>query len=459
MDKYKLVAPDLDRLLRYFRDGHLNPSTPSPELAAAMDPLFHALSGLAPLKSNEEAKAIWLRIPRGCIEDYDSFDGLAEYGEVKNREEFEALWLEDYPEEYKWYELVTVESRGRDGTVCFRAVALDHKTVISAALDRSEPAGNMFTEEAAITLCHLLTEAAAEPLRKLSEGTYNDEVSRQLPYEFRTGVIRRSAVWAIDPEWKAHSMDGLSEERISTLRERLSGGTNDVRRIGRIRRFTANDFFRACALGYKALGYDCDKKTPAALYLRYADGRDEGLTGKGHGLNEGPGIEYDDPDAWNNWYFDRQRGGGHPWEIIRGGNSTPMALFVCDDRHELDWQLRCGKISEETHREQMAGAGYYFRVCGKHRPLETVTFWLTLSDAGLPVIMDNAEEILARLEGTDYIGIVPHHVTPKYCEGMFPDRYGRVIDFMHVYDEDLEQMASAIEWLPEEPARLTGQAE
>ena len=42
---------------------------------------------------------------------------------------------------------------------------------------------------------------------------------------------------------------------------------------------------------------------------------------------------------------------------------------------------------------------------------------------------------------------------------MFPDRYGRVIDFMHVYDEDLEQMASAIEWLPEEPAKLTGQAE
>ena len=47
---------------------------------------------------------------------------------------------------------------------------------------------------------------------------------------------------------------------------------------------------------------------------------------------------------------------------------------------------------------------------------------------------------------------------PKYCEGMFPERCGRLIDFMHVYDEDLERLAPAIEWLPKEPASLITEA-
>ncbi len=77
-----------------------------------------------------------------------------------------------------------------------------------------------------------------------------------------------------------------------------------------------------------------------------------------------------------------------------------------------------------------------------------------LSAAGLPVVLEDAEEILARFEGSDYIGIVPHHVIPKYCEGMFPSQYGHVIDFIHVYDEDLETIGDSIEWLLEPEAKL-----
>ena len=68
----------------------------------------------------------------------------------------------------------------------------------------------------------------------------------------------------------------------------------------------------------------------------------------------------------------------------------------------------------------------------------------------------DAEEILARFDASDYIGIVPHAVTPKYCESMFPTQYGKVIDFMHVYKEDLEKYKNDITWLPEDPAELKG---
>ena len=97
--------------------------------------------------------------------------------------------------------------------------------------------------------------------------------------------------------------------------------------------------------------------------------------------------------------------------------------------------------------------GYFFHIAGKHRPMESVRFYLAIHDAGLPVIISTAEEILARYEGTDYIGIVQHSETPKYCESMFPAKYGRVIDFTHVY-KDEDEWFGQIEWIPEKEAEL-----
>ena len=49
-------------------------------------------------------------------------------------------------------------------------------------------------EEAAITLCSFIAGAAEEAMMKLRKGIYNEEVERDLPYPFRTGVIKRSVV-------------------------------------------------------------------------------------------------------------------------------------------------------------------------------------------------------------------------------------------------------------------------
>ena len=76
MSIYKLVAPNIDLLLRYFDHRHMNPSVPTQALTAAMEPLFSALTDLAPLENNEEVKTIWLQIPRGSIDDYESYEDL-----------------------------------------------------------------------------------------------------------------------------------------------------------------------------------------------------------------------------------------------------------------------------------------------------------------------------------------------------------------------------------------------
>ena len=449
--KYKLVAPDIDRLLNCFNRDFMNPSGIRPKLARAMKPLFKALEPLAPLKSNDVAKAIWIFVPRGEITDYDSFEDMKEWGRVKTYKQYQKRWLEDYPDEIKWYRLVIVEEKDREGVVNFRGVGLARNTIISARIDeKGKP--DLMDEYAAI-LCNLLVDAAKESVEILKKGKYNSLVDNSLPYEFKTGVIKRSTLWKHDPEFKKYDFDGLSQRKILALRKLIVSGKNDEQKIARIKRFCANDFFYACKIGYKACGYKIGKKTPAELYLKYADGRDEGLTGTGHGLNEGPGINFESSKEWDAWYFNG-RGGGHPWEIIRGGNSTHVDLFVRHDKFEIDYLYRSGKITEKESNSRLKKAGYFFEVCGKHRPFEAVSFYTALAAAGLPVKLCDAEEILARFDGSDYVGIVPHKTIPRYCEELFPKEYGRVIDFMHVYDEDLLKYGADIIWLPEEPAKL-----
>lgn len=458
LNKYKLVAPDIDTLLNRFERGFLNPSSPSETLCKAMDPLFEELQNLAPLRKNNEAKAIWITIPRGSIEDFGSYEDMLEWGDVKNREEYEQYWLEEYPEPVCWYELVIAEAFHKDGSRWFRAVHFGNKPIINAHFDydyTDEESRFISREEDAIALCSLLTEAAGESMRKLKEGTYNEFVKASLPYSFRTGVILRSVLWEREPEWKERDLEGLLEETVREFRTLLSTGANNKDHIGRLISMTANDFFRACAIGYKACGYRGTDLPPVDQYFLHGDGRDEGLSGRGHGLNAGPGIDFDDPAAWDEWYFHREQHGGHPWEVCRGGNSTHVDLRVAHDRRELEYMYRAGEISEEEYRQRMLLSGYYFLVGGTHRAAEAVKFYTALSAAGLPVLLSCAEDIMTRFDGTGYVGIVPHSYPTRYCEDLFPEKYGDIIDFTHVYREEMERFGDAIEWIPEEEeARL-----
>jgi hypothetical protein len=124
------------------------------------------------------------------------------------------------------------------------------------------------------------------------------------------------------------------------------------------------------------------------------------------------------------------------------------------DRRDLDFKYRAGKISEDVYQARIRSSGYFFLIGGKHRAAEAVRFYTALSAAGLPVLLSDAEDIMTRFDGTGYVGIVPHSVPTRYCEELFPEKYGDIIDFMHVYREEMKKFGDAIEWLPEEEARL-----
>lgn len=461
-ETYNLVAPDIDYLLRQFDRRFRNSSSPSKELMAAVDPLFTALSDLAPLKKNKEAKSIWLMIPRGALSDYEQrnpYEDMLEWEEVSNRAEYEERWKSEYPDDICWYELVITEDFDRDGKLCFRGVGLDKHTIISADLDRSEDKADR-NDDAAISLCSLLTAAANQSMNLLRDGKYNFVVSSSLPFQFRTGVVKRSIVWESEPGRKKGIFEGLSDAVYTRFQELADSGENDVSRIHPLKTMTGNDFLFACAIGYRACGYNLlDKKgnemAPVDLYIRYADGRDEGLTGKGDIMHSvDGGIDLDDPKAWDDWYHNRSMRGGHPWEVCRGGNSTHIDLYVRDSRKDVEWKLKMGEINQKEANENQKNGGYYFSVNGHawSRSVEAVNFYVALHDAGLPVILQDADGILARFRGEDLIGIVPHNIIPIYCNSLFPESCGKIYDSMHVQEDDA--WLKNIEWLPEDGANL-----
>jgi hypothetical protein len=73
------------------------------------------------------------------------------------------------------------------------------------------------------------------------------------------------------------------------------------------------------------------------MYLRFADGRDEGSTE----------LPANSADAFTKWYHSGRRG-GHPCEVYRGGNTTHINLGATQ-RHE-GWSVFLGGLSNAYGR-------------------------------------------------------------------------------------------------------------
>lgn len=177
---------------------------------------------------------------------------------------------------------------------------------------------------------------------------------------------------------------------------------------------TAASFFRFCAIGYAANDYTDLHLSPRDQYLKHADGRDEGLSD----------LPLDDAPAFEAW-LNSDRGGGHPWEVCRGGNSTHIDLLPRKDE-----------------------AGYYLILAGHSwgRTVETIKFFIALRKAGSPVILREAKTLSDRMSGEEKVGIVPEGVFPRYCDSYFPDEH--IIDFINLPFENRSELARHCVWQP-----------
>ena len=406
----KLTAPQIKHWIHVLRGGKY---CFNEDVTTAFDKVFQQLRKIVPC-GDDDRRELWLKAERGTIEEYDDYEELKEEGIVETYDDFENMWLEEYPDEVSWFHFVAIERKD------YKAIFLGREIIYQSVVYD----GHEFYGDEIEGLCIWLEDAVKSCIKELVDGVYNQKVRENLPPRERTGIILRQDYWELFPEKKASYLADISNEEkekfIANIKEQ-----KDDQPVGMyIAEMTANKFYQFCSLGYKANKYEClDGLSIKEQYYKMADGRDEGLSE----------IDLDSPYAFEEWYCNKHRFGGHPWEVCRGGNSTHIDLYVRRNEH-----------------------GYYLSVRGKAwtRSIEAIKFYNALRSEGVAVYMHDAEGILNRLLGHDKIGIVPEHVIPNYCEAWFPNM--EILDFMNLpYEEDdYKKMLSKVIWLEEEEQKL-----
>ncbi len=374
-----------------------------------IDEIFDLLEKFAPINDNG-IRELWLTSDRGTIEDFGDFEEMRSWGDVDTYEEFETLWHDYYPNEIQWYHMTAVN----DKDTAYKAILIDHRQVIEVDRQKKHEGLERNIKEYALWLL----DAVRKCYEQVKAGTYNERINRELPPEYRTGTIIRKAYCDIFPEYRKDFLMDISKEEIDEFVKAVSE-LPEQDDMPRISEFTANEFYKCCALGYNANNYEFSDLSPKEQYYKHADGRDSGLKD----------IDGDSVEALIVWLLGHHS--GHPWEVCRGGNSTHIDLYIHYDEK-----------------------GFYLAVRGnaETRCVEAVKFFLAIRAAGYPVYIYDGKELSDRFRETEKIGIVPKGVFPRYCSTLFQNE--NVIDYMNLPFEKRGEVAKACEWQPLNEVRL-----
>jgi len=405
----KAKAPWIDRHLFRFHSG---PVVAGPGMQTSLPDLFEAISPVRP-EGEDEVRQIWIRAERGTLEDYGNFEESRDEGIVGTREEFEEEWRYEYPDPTVWYHLATSKYTDQ------RFVFIDHKLVLHYTPDPEER-HYQNADNRLITFLSWLCDEIPKEITRIRKDTpaYNRFLGKHLPYEKRTGKILRSTFWEVVDDETVRPDKELPPDLVDDFEKFLEQNTEyDI--VQGIPEISASGFMRFCEICYQANDYFRDEPillSPMEQYRRMADMRHGGLTE----------IDIDSPEAFREWYHSGLKAGAHPWEICRGGNSTHISLML--SAREKDWVL------------SLAGSNIV-------RVVETVRMATALYRHGIPFHLRDGKEILDMVRGRDFIGIVPDHITPRYCQCLFP-KEDRIIDFMNLPFKFRNQIIHHGSWYP-----------
>lgn len=403
-------TPQIDAIIDWFGrgpPGRRGPEAPAPPwLIAAGKSCLAQVGKVEPMRDKTDASwTLWLRSERGPISAFGDFAELREAGEVATHAEFEELWREYYPDPVAWHEIKLWHHEQRLGVV------VDHKCHLEIDFAAGTVGPDFSDSELERFGRWLLIGVEQEAQKILADpAAYHDFLNRNLPVRKRYGKIRRMDIWLGLPDVVRPDRE-LGAEQLSRFEQVVSELDQEALLPAAL---TLARFLEYCEICYDAGGYFTDRPEPLSArqkYLASADGRHEGLLD----------IDPDSPAAFREWYRTRH-GGGHPWEICRGGNSTHISLQVAD--RGAGWQL-------------------YLAGFSRSRVVETARMAIALHARKIPFILVNGEAMLRMLQGVDWVGIVPDNVTPKYCHGDFPaaDRIG---DFINPwFDPELAALVEA----------------
>jgi hypothetical protein len=305
-------------------------------------------------------------------------------------------------------------------TLCDLAVELDSRGRLRS------PASESLAGEEMQKLAHALKHFNRQ-VRQIKRDWVNvyRRAEQHFPLAMRYGTLPKAILWEYYPDtYRVDTELGkaLTGEFIAQVRAHKfqRDGT------GHHKEMTLALYMRYCEVAYHAnVTQPIIVIEPGTsvldMYRWFADGRDDGLTK----------LPPDSAEDFSKW-FSFRRGGGHPWEIHRGGNTTHIDLGVCY-KHQ-NWSV----FLEGSSTTRMA---------------ETIRIAVALTKASLPVEIYDAEKLVLRLLGMDNIGLIPddqiNHRAARYF-----DAADKVFDCAHLRDLPRNnRILPFVTWKPLAPLR------
>jgi len=240
----------------------------------------------------------------------------------------------------------------------------------------------------------------------------NKRVQMEYPLDYRCGIVPNALIRASLSDIYRMDLE-LGKAKTRRLVRLVEQGFFMHRENTEVKTITAAAYFNYCKVAYLA-GRRRDDVVDEGLsgrdmYARYADGRHEGL------LDIDPDSE-EEFAAWIDHTHPKRGGGGHPWEIKRGGNTTHIDLCVS----------RPSAYQKE---------GFIVTLRGESigRMVETMQMLIAIHDAGFPITITNPEGVRKRLLAQDNIGIIPEYDSLHRANQRFP-RDQDVFDVLYYSD-------------------------
>lgn len=233
---------------------------------------------------------------------------------------------------------------------------------------------------------------------------YHHTLLRTLPKKYRFGLIQRRILWDIMPDIYRPDLE-LAAEEYKLLMDIFDqqDRSSDTLAISSPTLRTYLDYCKVAYLANFKEGKSNIKKQMSGLemYKAMADGRHEGLIDI---------LPYSSEDLVK-WYHSG-RGGGHPWEICRGGNTTHIDLGIL---HEYDkWFI-------------------FLNGNSTGRMLETARMALAFHRKKMPFRWYGFKDVQLKMEGRDNVGIIPEFHSLHRANQLF-DGKDNVFDCLH-YDD------------------------
>lgn len=423
-----LTQPDI-RILRNYRTRSLEGPHGGTDVVAAGMKVYEAMKPLRWKEGTSEYRFIWIKVPRGPIEAWHSYEDWAlderdfEGNQTPTKEQWIEEWKAWHPHEQEWYRVSTAHEVTNEGE--WLIVSVDDDCVLEVN-PRIEPDS---WEDCRRTNAFLaLADCVQSTMKLLYDGTYGALIDKELPYSFRWGFMKRSVFWEIAgddakrlggclPEAKAFEIAGLLDKQPPK---------EDTPHLESL---SARQYFDALKEAYVAAGIEKRRhgypvypdNDSRSWYCSIGDARDQQIFE----------IDQESPEAMREFME------GHPWinhgfEVILGRGCSRVHLWPVLD--EDGWYLHLSGHFD-WHATEMA------------------LMWRKLNEMGVPTYISNAAELAKLLRGEDLILIAPKTECVDYMSGS--EKFGRKVGLaIHLWEEYRRQFISAAEWMPAELPEL-----